>query len=106
MAKRKFHHSRADKIAVRELELFAENDSKSYFGCYLPLVKAATKHNQKGRFNAGKLCNAIRKRCVPIEIKRYNDDIGPLHMDTATRNVYGAARCKTAIIAVKNKEYE
>lgn len=102
MAKRYRHPGRSSADTVRELELFGENDHDSYKSCYEPLVKAATKHAEKGRFDAGKLCKAMRTKCTATVIKNYHKSFGYFPVTTADRNVLGASMCKSAISDVKD----
>lgn len=102
MTKRYRHPGRASTDTVRELELFAMNDSKTYNNCYWPITKAAIKHAEKGRFNAGKLCKAMRTRCANEAIKNYHKEFGFFPVTTADRNVLGAELCKSSISDVKD----
>ena len=104
MAKRRRRLGRSNDILTDEITLYGENDGIVYERCIYPLQKSGIKKAKKGKFNPQKFCSAMRKRCVPIVLKRYDKEFGLdiRSVTTADRNVIGANLCKSSIRTVSD----
>jgi hypothetical protein len=67
-----------DNDMVRELTLYAQNDSTIYESVHMPYVRNFQGKIRKGVFNKDLAIKDIRSYYVNLVVSRYNEDLGPI----------------------------